>query len=216
MKLTEQQTRYFHTFGFLKFPGLFAGEANDIVDAYDEVWAKHGGGHHGRPHDHERRSALLPFIDQTKYLSSLIDDPRIDEMAGSLLGDDYNYTGSDGNYYVGDTHWHSDRYTAGKYLSVKLAFYLDPLTRDTGCLRVIPGSHHVGDGYADAVQPVAQQPGPDQAPNMWGVHGSEVPALALETEPGDMLMFNHRTKHAAFGGGTRRRMFTINLQQRYG
>ena len=28
-------------------------------------------------------------------------------------------------------------------------------------------------------------------------------------------MFNHNTKHAAFGGDIRRRMFTINLSQRY-
>ncbi|MGC4044356.1 MAG: hypothetical protein QM758_11210 [Armatimonas sp.] len=33
--------------------------------------------------------------------------------------------------------------------------------------------------------------------------------------PGDVLVFNHNTKHAAFGGGTRRRMFTMNLCQCY-
>jgi hypothetical protein len=42
-----------------------------------------------------------------------------------------------------------------------------------------------------------------------------VPAIALETSPGDVLVFNHNTKHAAFGGNTHRRMFTINLCQRY-
>src|SRR5207244_4099402 len=36
-----------------------------------------------------------------------------------------------------------------------------------------------------------------------------------ETEPGDIWIFNHNTKHAAFGGGVRRRMFTMNLCQRY-
>ena len=39
---------------------------------------------------------------------SLIDDPRIHALATTLLGDDFNYMGSDGNYYVGDTGWHSD------------------------------------------------------------------------------------------------------------
>ncbi len=39
--------------------------------------------------------------------------------------------------------------------------------------------------------------------------------MPLETNPGDLLLFNHNTKHAAFGGGTARRMFTINLSQRY-
>jgi hypothetical protein len=30
-----------------------------------------------------------------------------------------------------------------------------------------------------------------------------------------MVVFNHRLKHASYGGSTRRRMFTINLQQRF-
>ena len=32
--------------------------------------------------------------------------------------------------------------------------------------------------------------------------------------PGDVLIFQHELKHASFGGGTRRRMFTINMQKR--
>ena len=39
--------------------------------------------------------------------------------------------------------------------------------------------------------------------------------MALETVPGDVICFSHNTKHAAFGGGSRRRMFTINLSERY-
>ncbi len=215
MRLTEQQVRYFDTFGFLSFPGLFAGEAERISDAFEGIWTAHGGGHDGRPHDHMRRSALAEFIDQDEYLSSLIDDPRIDDVAASLLGDDYNYTGSDGNYYVGNTQWHSDRYTPRKYTSFKMAFYLDPVTHESGCLRVIPGSHKMGDAFADSLQPVAQQPRPEQAPTMWGIEPDQVPALALNTQPGDLIMFNHQTKHASFGGGTRRRMFTLNFQERF-
>ncbi len=42
-----------------------------------------------------------------------------------------------------------------------------------------------------------------------------MPAVVLETMPGDLVVFNHNVKHAAFGGGGRRRMFTMNLCQRY-
>ena len=215
MRLTEQQVNYFDTFGFLAFPGLFADEAGRISDAFESIWAMHGGGHDGRPHDHQRRSALAEFIDQEEFLSSLIDDPRIDDVAASLLGDDYNYTGSDGNYYVGDTQWHSDRYVPRKYMSFKMAFYLDPVTQDSGCLRVIPGSHKLGDAYADSLQPVAQQPRLEQAPAMWGISPDQMPAVPLNTQPGDLIMFNHRTKHASFGGSTSRRMFTLNFQERF-
>jgi len=49
----------------------------------------------------------------------------------------------------------------------------------------------------------------------WDVAGMDIPAIALETKPGDLVCFNHNTKHAAFGGSERRRMFTMNLCQRY-
>ena len=50
-------------------------------------------------------------------------------------------------------------------------------------------------------------------PELWGIHGSEVPAYAIESEPGDMLLFNHKLKHSSWGGGDRRRMFTYNFEQ---
>lgn len=207
--LTEQQLRFFETFGYLSFPGLMADRIQAVIDAFESVWVERGGGHDGRPHDGQRRSCIVPFIDQSEYLCTLVDDPRIRGIAASLLGDDFNYMGSDGNYYAGDTGWHSDGWHT-EIRHVKLAFYLDPLTRDTGCLRVIPGSHHITDTYAKTLQ---AQVGKSQ--DLWGMHGRDIPAAALETQPGDLVCFNHNTKHAAFGGGTRRRMFTINLCQRY-
>ena len=215
MRLSEQQLSYFKTFGFLKFPGLLVDEIDAITEAFEQVWSSHGGGHYGRPHDHQRRSALLPFIDESEYLSGLLDDERIEGIAGSVLGDDFNYMSSDGNYYVGDTYWHSDGFRDKKCLSVKMAFYLEPLTRDTGYLRVIPGSNHFGDGFAGALQEVAPSSRNRQTDKLWGVEASDVPAVALETTPGDLLMFDHRIKHSSFGGATRRRMFTMNLQERH-
>jgi ectoine hydroxylase-related dioxygenase (phytanoyl-CoA dioxygenase family) len=140
-----------------------------------------------------------------------MDDPRILEIANKLLGKDFNYMGSDGNYYVGDTGWHSDGgHAAGAPQHLKIAFYLDPLTRDSGALRVIPGSHRNGEGYATDLQGHIRQ-----SSEHWGIEGHDVPAIALETQPGDIVCFNHNTKHAAFGGNQYRRMFTINLCQRY-
>ena len=47
------------------------------------------------------------------------------------------------------------------------------------------------------------------------MHGSQVPGYALESDPGDMLLFNHKTKHGSWGGGDKRRMFTYNFEQRF-
>ena len=215
MKLTSQQHAFFETFGYLGFPGLFADEAESISAEFERLWAERGGGHHGRAHDHEQRSALVPFIDQSEYLSALLDDPRIDDVASAVVGEDYNYTGSDGNFYVGNTRWHSDGYARSKYRNVKFAFYLDPVERDSGCLRVIPGSHQRGDDYAEGLQVIMSSQRSWTMEEHLGVSGAEMPAVALETQPGDLLIFNQDLKHASFGGGTRRRMFTINVSERF-
>lgn len=213
MRLTEQQATYFRAFGFLKFPGLLADQIDEIDQAFEGIWEGRGGGHNGQPHDGKARSCIVPFIDQSERLCKLLDDERLVGIASSLLGDDFNYSGSDGNYYVGDTNWHSDGWRPPDgYLNIKMAIYLDPLTRDTGCLRVIPGSHHPGDWFSDLLQEKGHL---RQSKEWLGIHGRDVPAIPLETTPGDLLLFNHNTKHAAFGGNAHRRMFTINLSQRY-
>ena len=175
------------------------------------MWARHGGGHAGKPHDGKARSAMVQFLDQSEYLCTLLDDPRIIGIATSLLGENFNYMGSDGNFYAGDTRWHSDGYGGrGGPRHIKIAFYLDPLTRDSGALRVIPGSHRLGDPYADQLEREISK-----SDSIRGVPGSQVPAQALETQAGDVLVFNHDIKHSAWGGSQRRRMFTMNLCQRY-
>ncbi|MDA0746783.1 MAG: phytanoyl-CoA dioxygenase family protein [bacterium] len=209
MQLSEQQLAFFDTFGYVGFPGLMADAIEDVTNAFEEVWTERGGGHNGQAHDGKQRSCIVPFIDQHERLSALLDDPRIHGLLTSLLGPDFNYMGSDGNYYAGDTVWHSDGW--GKAVRfVKVAFYLDPLTRDTGCLRVIPGSHHLEDRFALALQGQIRKSNED-----WGTEGKDLPALALETQPGDIFVFNHNLKHAAFGGSAWRRMFTINCSQRF-
>ena len=68
---------------------------------------------------------------------------------------------------MGDSPWHSDWRRAGDYRVLKIAFYLDPVDRDSGALRVIPGSHRLdGDRFAreleehalaDARRPLSRQ-----------------------------------------------------------
>ena len=207
--VTDRHISFFQTFGYLAFPGLIRDCIDDIIEAFEEVWQQQGHTHSGVPHDGSKRSCIVPFPDQHPRLCQLLDDPRIDAIASTLLGDDYNFMPSDGNYYAGNTGWHSDGGNSD-ILHIKIAYYLDPLSRETGSVRVIPGSHHFGDQYADLL---SKDLGNSQG--VWEIDGSQVPAQALETEPGDVVVFNHKTKHASFGGGGWRRMFTMNLCQRY-
>ncbi|MEO8397386.1 MAG: phytanoyl-CoA dioxygenase family protein [Chloroflexota bacterium] len=214
--LTPQQLAFMDTFGYLSFPGLLNDRIDDILNAFETIWAEHGGGQNGEVHDGTRRSAIVPFIDQSEYLSGLLDDPRINGIFTSLLGDDFNYIGSDGNFYVGDTNWHSDLDWAGGSIGTprlkyyKMAFYLDPLTRSSGALRVIPGSHRFGEAYAEGLEKQVRK-----SQDLWGISGAEIPAMALETNPGDVVVFNFATKHSAWGGNQQRRMFTINTTAHY-
>jgi hypothetical protein len=208
-QLTQQEKDFFDTFGFLKFPQLMANQIGSIIEEFETVWKVKGGGHAGKPHDGKARSCIVPFIDQSARLSALLDDPNIEGVAAGLLGDDFNYIGSDGNYYSGDTNWHSDGWHGEGPRFMKIAFYLDPLTRDTGALRVIPGSHKPGDKYATALTEQMKHGG------FWGLHGRDIPAVALDIVPGDVVCFNHNIKHASFGGSGWRRMFTINLCQHH-
>ncbi len=209
-RLTEQQLAFFDVFGYLHFPALLDDCVDRITEEFEAVWEEHGGGHAGGAHDHERRSCIFPFPDRSEYLSSLLDDPRIHDIAAGILGDDFQYTSGDGNLYAGDTGWHSDGWGVDRVPSIKIAFYLDRVTRETGALRVIPGSHRAGDVFADSVQS-----GIGMSAEIWGVSGDQVPAVALEATPGDIVAFNHNLKHAAFGGSGRRRMYTMNFCERY-
>ena len=210
-RLTQKQHEFMDLFGYLQFPGLMSDRIDVIIEEFEAVFASHGGGHDGHMHDGTARSCLVPFIDQSELLSSLLDDSRIDGILISLLGEDYNYLGSDGNYYVGDTRWHSDTDWSGKKrgkpprLFYKIALYLDPVTGDSGALRLIPGSHKYGDRYADALEESLKV-----APEKLGIDGSQVPAVPMVSNPGDVVVFNQNCKHSAWGGNNRRRMFTIN------
>ncbi|QHT58844.1 phytanoyl-CoA dioxygenase family protein [Paenibacillus lycopersici] len=206
MKLSRQQVDFFNVFGFLKLPGLFREDIQAVTEQFEQVlqaYEKVMGAHDGT------KRLMVPCVDSSYYLSGLLDDPRIVGAASSLLGDDFNYWGSDGNYYTGDTGWHPDG-NEPKYLHIKLAFYLDELNGENGALRVIPGSHRETDRYAFDLMRTLRSP-----EEHFGLHGSEIPAQVLDVVPGDLLIFNHRTLHSAWGGGTKRRMFTMNMCERY-
>lgn len=201
MKLTAEQIRFFETFGFLKFPQLMADRIDWIIEEFTQTFPN------TNKHDGTKRTCIVPFIDQRMW--TLLDDPRLVEIGNSLLGDDFNYMGSDGNYYTGDTGWHRDGFHQ-KYRHIKIAFYLDHLNENSGALRVIPGSHRLNDDYGKDLGAMA-----GNSAKFWGIDGASVPAYALDVTPGDVLVFNHNTFHSAWKGNTHRRMFTMNLCQRY-
>ncbi len=204
--LTRQQVTFFETFGYLALPQAIAGEITAVTEAFESVWNDHphlvhnGGG---------RTIFPASFITTHPLLSSLIEHPVVCGVLDDLLGAGWSSYGGDGSLYSGDTAWHSDAGMGTEKTitrHIKILFYLDHLTGDSGALRVIPGSHQHGDAFHRLLD--EQVAGGVSGP--LGLAGCDIPAQALEVQPGDLLVMDHRTKHAAFGGGRRRRMFTIN------
>ncbi len=203
--LSPQQLAFFDTFGFLALPQALSQDIAWIQEEFEAAWKE-------RPdivHDGSQRTTFpYSFITQRPRLSTLVEHPVVCGLLDDLLGVGWTNYGGDGNFYSGDTGWHSDcggEQWPAKTITrhIKVAFYLDRLTRETGALRVIPGSHHFGDSYSALVE--------QRVPSgELKIDGRDVPCHVCEIVPGDLVVFDHRLKHAAYGGGNRRRMFTIN------
>ena len=213
--LTPQQVTFYETFGFLRFPGLFRDDIGRIQAGFDEVFA---ADEHARMetfeelHGAERRQIIPQFVTKSDDLSWLLDDPRVTGIVSSLLGD-HEYAESDGNLFDCESHWHSDTYGAPLTIKhAKLSFYLDPLRADTGAIRVIPGTNYVREAYAKAVRSLTVDP--TKIEEHFGMDPRDLPSVALETDPGDLVVWDFRTVHASYGGGIGRRLFSINFRER--
>tara|TARA_B100001765_G_C19442269_1_gene310615 strand:+ start:47 stop:883 length:837 start_codon:yes stop_codon:yes gene_type:complete len=207
-KLNRNQIKFFNTFGFILFKGLFLDKIEDIINSFDEVFELKTKKNNFNLIN-VKRICIPQFIDSHNNLANLIDDERIINIGESILGNDFNYMGSDGNYYNSNTSWHSDGWVSN-ILHIKLSFYLDHLKQNKGCLKVLPGSHHIHDIYSNDLDICFKKKN-----SYLKKLGDEVPGISIETEPGDLICFNHNLKHSSYGGGKKRRMFTINLSQRY-
>ena len=86
---------------------------------------------------------------------------------------------------------------------VRLTFY--------AVASVSPGSHIWGDKFADSVQEATGS----SIEGTFGLAPGLLPSVAIESQPGDVVVFIQTCKHAAFGGNSRRRMFTINCTLPY-
>jgi ectoine hydroxylase-related dioxygenase (phytanoyl-CoA dioxygenase family) len=130
-----------------------------------------------------------------------------------LLGPDYEYAESDGNLFDCESHWHSDIYGAPiQYQHLKLSFYLEPLRADTGAIRVFPGTNSVEHEYATAVRRLTWDS--TKLEDTFGMDPRELPGHVIESDPGDLVIWDFRTIHASYGGGMRRRLFSINFRER--
>ena len=151
----------------------------------------------GEPFAGEAWEPVQPFFERKPFLSRVPEDDRIYNIGVDLVGPDFILEGTEGNLHVGDTPWHADTSDTDPVARPKITFYTEAVTRETGCLRVIPGSHIMGS--PDLLAPLRDRnDDPDFRP--FGLPPSEVPCFPIESQPGDVVVFTEHTLHASFGG----------------
>ena len=204
--LTPQQKKHYQTFGFVILPRLLSAEEMETIRREsEEIYAEEFGDEGLQP---KERMALQPFFERRPFMTQLMDDDRIYGIGEDLLGADFVLDGTEGHRHAGDTHWHGSDGTRSVLHIIKIALYLDPLTRETGCLRFIPGSHnpefaHKLTGYRGF------QHDPEVLP--FGIPHEDVPCVAFEPDVGDVAVFTETCYHASYGGVAGRCQLAINF-----
>ena len=213
--LTEQQISHFRTFGLLVLRGAFSGpETGAFVDAAEALFRRILG---RRPREDE--VIWEPeFVERSRRLIELIDDERIHAAARDLVGDRFLWVGSEGMRGVDRNgpvhHWHTDGDKSRVKLTsrrLKVMLYLDPLTREEGAIRVIPGSHR--SPLFDTLLPFQEEHTRDH-PRFFGLQGQEIPGCAVETAPGDLVILNPWIFHSVYGKVGRRRTVVLKFAGR--
>ena len=87
--------------------------------------------------------------------------------------------------------------------------YLDPLRRDTGALRSIPGSHRAL--LHESLLPLHEATAAGGNRRYFGQRGEDVPAYAIETDPGDVVFFNNWLFHSVYGKVHPRRSIVLKF-----
>ena len=203
--LTDQQKHEFDTFGFLLVKDFIpSDEMETYVDAFDETMTRANGGvpWGGAPQTH----AVMPFYrHNTAVYHRLLDDERINEAVEELLGEDYMFWLSEGHHRWGGIRWHHDAVAPDGLTHLKVVFYLDPVRAGTGCLTLLPGSH---------LAPVRERMERWYGGTDMGDYAVWPAAIAVESEPGDAVIFNVNAYHAVIGEDVDRRAIFINYIQK--
>ena len=117
--------------------------------------------------------------------------------------------------WYADTGWHRDLDVPGN-TGLKFIYYMEPLTAESGSLRVVPGSHiEPHETEIPDIEPLRIAADAD-GNYMEMIRGLEIQpgevmlrSVAVETRPGDAIAFAMPLLHAAFGGRRGRRFGAI-------
>lgn len=210
--LTHNQLSCFDTFGFIHLKQLFSSEEiTTITQIAESIWIEELGYKPAL----EEELGITPFIERHPLLIAyMLEDDRLYNAFVQLMGEDFIWSGSEGNRGFTKEfrahHWHADRPGPFEldYLRIKVMIYLDPMQKAQGALRVIPGSHRLP---LHAKLESFQTSHSTKNPTFFGMDGAAIPCHALETNPGDVVLFNHSLFHSVYGKSGQRRYIALKF-----
>ena len=204
--ITPEQKAFFHTFGFIHLAQQFStAEMDAVALEADELWEKQRG---GWPLGENQN--IQEMVEKGPVMTRLVEDDRIWGAVEAFLGPGFLWNGSEGNLSFSAEHeWHTDRANEPHATTYSFHLYLDPVRADTGCLRVIPGSHKPP--LHDSLYPDRRPESGQNAMADFGVGGTEIPGLAVESDPGDIVFFSQKIYHSVFGKQPGRRYLKLRF-----
>ncbi len=205
--ITDQQLDHYRTFGFVVLRGhLDQRETAALTKELDRALRDGFGAHFDqRPATGGIEGHYLPMMSRrhTPVSLALVEDARLLGAARQLLDAPALPTYAEGVLLFGQAGFHCDDGTGSK--GVKFVAYLEPLTAQTGALRLMPGSHH--SDFAATLQGWQRRNPALDAEGLRRQLGG-IPCHVAETQPGDVIAFDWHTYHASVDG-TDRRQWTI-------
>ena len=195
--LTDTQKQQFETLGFLCLRQLIGpDEMQAYTEAFDEVMLKVRD---GKPWDKAPgRQQVVPFYrHRPSVFHRMLDDERILGTVEDLLGEDFVFSVSEGIHHYGGSSWHHDDISPEGQTHLKVVLFLDSVRVDTGCLCVLPGSQF----------PQYRQRMEKYGEDILLAQGNVPGTYAIESDPGDAVIFDVKLYHAAFGNNQRRGIY---------
>ncbi len=201
--LSEEQIQHYEVFGFLVRRNVFTAE--EVARMNEEFDRRFATVLKETDPEGKRFFNWTNLTEETPFIASLLNDPRIYLHSEQLIGEDSVFINSHSNSFPKGTGWHPDRIDHNM-CAIRNVMYLQPTTADRGALRVIPGSHKnpLHEELLRIGLWVSKGKGSPYLEKS-GLSGEDIPCYIFESHPGDIITFNELTWHAAFGGYNDRR-----------
>jgi hypothetical protein len=179
------------TAGFVRLAGFSQNNLAELRSHFEIVakaWGKPAGA---------SRWCVQEIARKHAYFDELLREHLV-PVADTLLGAGNQFVGGDLSLFSGDTKWHIDSWQCLEL--IKLAIYLDDHGHDSGALRVFVGSHKLDFPWQRVLSEL------EESAEHFGFSEEQAPAWTIQVHPGDLVAFNPRLIHSAWGAKPRRQI----------